>query len=230
MKLKLTFFLIQISFFVFSQEKINEKVTINGYDFTIKEAENPENKESTFYELKRIVNDSVLQSLTISKASNENGQSMISEFKIIDNVFVFPKTYKSDNGTNYGIDRVFITENGKLFEATENGIQYSQKPLESDYKAQYIGGINAFRNRISNSLDANDYIGTTDLRKILVNLKIVIDRDGNPSVKDIIGDYPPKLKEDLERIINRLPRWIPAKENNQTIPANFSLPINILLE
>ena len=81
---------------------------------------NPENKESTFYEIKRIVNDSVLQSLTISKASNENGQSMISEFKIIDNVFVFPKTYKSDNGTNYGIDRVFITENGKLFEATEN--------------------------------------------------------------------------------------------------------------
>ena len=100
MKLKLTFFLIQISIFVFSQEKINEKVTINGYDFTIKEAANPENKESTFYEIKRIVNDSVLQRLTISKTSNENGQSMISEFKIIDNVFVFPKTYKSDNGTN----------------------------------------------------------------------------------------------------------------------------------
>ncbi|MDM1298276.1 hypothetical protein HXZ94_07150 [Empedobacter falsenii] len=225
MKQIILFFLILFPLIGFSQNKLIKKINLKGFDFTIEESLKPENKNNTYYEIKRVVNDSVIQNITISKESNNNEQSMVSEFKIIDDIFVFPKTYKSNDIVTYGIDRVFITEDGKFFEGTENNIEYKEKPDENNYNAQYIGGINAFRNRVAYYINASDYIQPGEI--ISINIKIEIDRNGNPIIQEILGKYPPKLKENLERFLKKLPRWIPAKKDNETISTYFTLPLKI---
>ena len=227
MNLKLTFILILISILGFSQEKILKKVTLKDYNFIIIENQKTDDKNTLFYEIRRVVNDSIVQQIYIDKDPIRDDKILSSEFKIIDNTFIFSKTYNINNSIYYGIDRVIIGKFGKLYFGIENGNISKEKPEENTYSAQFDGGLIKLREWIQNHFSSYKIFDIIQISKLNIQISLLIDRNGKPNIKEVLGNSNSKLKLEIERIINKMPNWIPAKTNNEYVESIINIPVQI---
>ncbi|CAD7805409.1 hypothetical protein CHRY9390_01362 [Chryseobacterium aquaeductus] len=95
-------------------------------------------------------------------------------------------------------------------------------------KAEFPGGIDAFRNNFSKTFK----IGKVNGRgKIKSEVRFVVDQQGMITDIITIGDNKSMNKE-MERTVKAMSKtkWIPAKINGQPVKFRFKLPITINIE
>ena len=226
MKNTLILSFIFFSINLFGQETI-KKFDLNNYTYKVIEANSIENPAKKVYEIQQTLNDSIISKVLIDKSYKTDNEELITDFKMNDNVFVFIKKLVSSK-TIYGIDRVFINSSGRVFTGIENGSFSVTPPNENDYAAQSEGGLTKLRSFIANNIDAAELLSYTDSENIRIIIEVYIDENGNILLQNIKGNDNPIIKTAIEKVIKKIPKWIPAKENNKNIVSKFSIPINIL--
>ena len=76
----------------------------------------------------------------------------------------------------------------------------------------------------------NQYFGTTGILDDFsgkIVLGILIFDDGKPCCKSFINMSTEDIKSELfKEAVNQMPYWLPAKQNNKTVPFLIQLPLN----
>lgn len=95
-------------------------------------------------------------------------------------------------------------------------------------KAEFTGGINAFRNNFSQTFKAGKVNGRGQIKS---EVRFVVDQQGMITDITTIGQNKSMNKE-MERAIKAMSKtkWIPAKIDGQPVKFRFKLPITINLE
>lgn len=227
-KIIFSLFITLASIISFSQEKLIEKVTLNNFEYKVIETVSSSDSAKKVYEIQNVIKDSIISKIEMTKHYKTEQEEYNSLFKLVDNVFTFNVTVKKGDQTLYGIDRLFIGKFGRLFPGIENGILSTQKPDETSYGAQFEGGFNKLRQWIQYNFNAQKLIAQTGMNGFNIQVKLDIDKDGTPILADVTGNDNPKLRTEVERIIRKMPKWIPAKEKNEHIVSKFSIPVHII--
>ncbi|QES93810.1 hypothetical protein F0358_14305 [Empedobacter brevis] len=227
-KIIFSLFITLASIISFSQEKLIEKVILNNFEYKVIETVSSSDSAKKVYEIQNVIKDSIISKIEMTKHYKTEQEEYNSLFKLVDNVFTFNVTVKKGDQTLYGIDRFFIGKFGRLFTGIENGILSTEKPDETSYSAQFEGGFNKLRQWIQYNFDAQKLIAQTGMNGFNIQIKLDIDKDGTPILADITGNDNPKLRTEVERIIRKMPKWIPAKEKNEHIVSKFSIPVHII--
>ncbi|MBW8522034.1 energy transducer TonB [Chryseobacterium chendengshani] len=110
----------------------------------------------------------------------------------------------------------------------ENAIADSSIYEDIPDKAEYPGGINAFRNNFSKTFKAGKVSGRG---KIKSEIRFVVDQQGMITDIITIGDNKSMNKE-MERTIKAMSKtkWVPAKIDGEPVKFRFKLPITINIE
>ena len=64
--------------------------------------------------------------------------------------------------------------------------------------------------------------------KVTVLVKFIIDKDGIISAAEIINSGRKDLDKEVLRVINKMPKWIPGKQNGQSVGVYFKLPVSFI--
>lgn len=64
----------------------------------------------------------------------------------------------------------------------------------------------------------------------IVAVTFVIDREGQVSDGTIIKDIGKGCGQEVLRVLNRMPRWMPAKVDDQPVKVRFTLPVRFRLD
>ena len=96
-----------------------------------------------------------------------------------------------------------------------------------DQQAEFPGGINAFRNKISSTLNQENFKNYSGTLKS--ELSFVVNQDG--SISDIkatgnIAQFNIECEKAVKLITNK---WAPAKINGEKVNSVYSIPITVSL-
>lgn len=96
-------------------------------------------------------------------------------------------------------------------------------------QAKFPGGASALTEWISNNLrypelaQANGIEGT-------VTVKFTVEKDGHLTDPVIVKGVDKDLDKEAIRIIKKMPKWIPGKNNGQVVRSYFTLPVSFSLQ
>lgn len=94
-----------------------------------------------------------------------------------------------------------------------------------DVEAAFSGGINAFRTKVVNNFNAENFEGTGELIKTTVTF--IVEKDGTISSITAKGPDSKFNKEAENTIKNIKGKWMPAKLNGETVRSYFNFPISM---
>lgn len=101
-----------------------------------------------------------------------------------------------------------------------------QKKVYDDVEqlAEFPGGINAFRNRVSSNFDVDSMEGEGS---VSTEITFVVERDG--SITDVKATGPNRnFNQEAERTIRSIKnKWTPAKINGQSVRYRFRMPLKM---
>ena len=63
-----------------------------------------------------------------------------------------------------------------------------------------------------------------------VTIRFVVERDGTVSQVTVARGKHPALDKEAKRVVSKLPKFIPGKQNGQTVRVFYTLPINFKLQ
>jgi protein TonB len=63
----------------------------------------------------------------------------------------------------------------------------------------------------------------------IVKVRFIIDEKGNLKNAEIIRSVDPSLDEEVLRVLNLSPRWIPGKQRGKPVKVSFEIPVNFRL-
>lgn len=228
MKYLFSFTLILFTIVSFSQEKLVEKVTINGKEYKVIETISEEDNTKQMFQVQEVFNDVVIAKVDVIKAYKNDMEDYNATFELIDSVFVFNGVLKRGDETFYGINRVFINPNGYLFKGLEYDSFTKSVPDKNSYPAQFDGGLSKLRKWVQYRVDAQKLLRLSSHKSLRLMLDIDIDENGKAILKNVSGSDIPAVKTEMKNLILSMPTWIPAKENGKIVVSKFKIPIDVI--
>ncbi len=107
-------------------------------------------------------------------------------------------------------------------------VSETQVYTEVEQLAEFKGGINAFRSKVSNSFDTTVMEG--DEGKVTTEITFVVERDGNITDVKAKGSNADFNAEAIRTIKSIRDKWSPAKINGQAVRYRFRLPLTMQFE
>ena len=99
---------------------------------------------------------------------------------------------------------------------------------KADVNADFIGGINSFRTKVSQNMDISDFEGSGE--KLSAKVTFIVERDGTISnIKSSGADS--QFNKEAEKAVKAVKgKWNAAKLKGQAVRTYFSIPITIQFE
>jgi TonB family protein len=186
-----------------------------------------------------IINDKEISKETVEKLLKENGVERMDVWKGDDAIKVFGD--KGKNGVviiapKFAKNEVTMPESGqtdRLKEVTVVG--YQKKPefdavfTKAEEPASFPGGIDGWRRYLERNLQypaAAQEKGTQGT----VRVQLTVHPDGNLTDIKALNDPGNGLAEEAVRVIQKGPKWIPAKQNGKVVTYRFVQTINFQLQ
>jgi len=97
------------------------------------------------------------------------------------------------------------------------------KITENDKKACLLTNVSQFvLDNFNNALGKK-----ADLKKGFYEIRVlfIIDKTGKSKTYKVLGKYSPIIKNEIKRIINKLPKMIPGKSNGKNVPVKYSVKV-----
>ena len=63
-----------------------------------------------------------------------------------------------------------------------------------------------------------------------VIVQFVVERDGSVSQVRVVRGVDPSLDKEAQRVISSMPKWIPGKQNGQSVRSRFTVPVTFRLQ
>jgi protein TonB len=107
-------------------------------------------------------------------------------------------------------------------------VSATQVYTEVEQLAEFPGGINAFRSKVSNGFDSSAMDG--DEGKVTTEVIFVVERDGSITDVKANGSNKGFNDEAIRTVKNIKNKWAPAKINGQSVRYRFRLPLTMQFE
>ena len=107
-------------------------------------------------------------------------------------------------------------EENKVFEAVE------QMP-------SFPGGDAALMRYLSDNINYPAVAAENGVQGRVV-LSFIVERDGHITDVNILRSVDPSLDREAIRVVKSMPRWIPGKQNGQSVRVKYKLPVTFRLQ
>ena len=107
-------------------------------------------------------------------------------------------------------------------------VSATQVYTEVEQLAEFPGGINAFRSKVSNGFDSSAMDG--DEGKVTTEVIFVVERDGSITDVKANGKNSDFNAEAIRTVTSIKNKWAPAKINGQSVRYRFRLPLTMQFE
>lgn len=97
-----------------------------------------------------------------------------------------------------------------------------------DVEANFLGGINVFRNKVINQFDTSIMEGTNEIAK--TTIIFIVEKDGTISEVKATGPNADFNREAIKTIKAVKGKWAPAKLNGENVRSYFKFPISMQFE
>ena len=94
---------------------------------------------------------------------------------------------------------------------------------------EFPGGEAALRKYLSNSVKY-PRIATENGVQGKVYVNFVVDKNGSISNVKVVRGVDSALDNEAVRVIKAMPKWIPGKQNGETVRVSYTVPINFVLQ
>ena len=96
----------------------------------------------------------------------------------------------------------------------------------SSSDAQFPGGIESFKKFLTKNLITPDDLQVGEKKTVLVRFKV--DVDGSISSAQILTSGGEKYDREVLRVLNKMPKWVPATQNGVKVATWFTQPVSFI--
>lgn len=93
----------------------------------------------------------------------------------------------------------------------------------------FPGGVTELMKFISNNLKYPAMAAENGVQGRVV-CQFVVENDGSVSHVKILKTLDPECDREAVRVISSMPKWIPGKQNGQTVPVRYTIPITFRIK
>lgn len=97
-----------------------------------------------------------------------------------------------------------------------------------DVEAGFVGGINAFRDKVVSGFDTGDFDGAGE--KLSTVVTFIVEKDGSISSVKASGKDAAFNREAERAVRNTKGKWVPAKIKGQPVRSYFKFPVSMMFE
>jgi protein TonB len=87
---------------------------------------------------------------------------------------------------------------------------------------EFPGGTAALLRFLGRNLQVPE---ETEEGRIKVPVKFVVDREGQLTDVEFLTPTADPFKKEILRVIHKMPRWKPGRQNGRAVPVYFTIPI-----
>jgi periplasmic protein TonB len=96
--------------------------------------------------------------------------------------------------------------------------------LEAEVMPEFPGGVSALLRFLGRNLQVPE--GTMEPgQRVKVPVKFVVAKDGSLTNVEFQGAADETFKKEIQRVLNKMPRWNPGSQHGKTVSVYFSIPI-----
>lgn len=96
--------------------------------------------------------------------------------------------------------------------------------LVAEVMPEFPGGVSALLRFLSRNLQVPEGIMEPGQR-VKVPVKFVVAKDGNLTNVEFQGTADEAFKKEIQRVLNKMPRWNPGSQHGKTVSVYFTIPI-----
>ena len=128
-------------------------------------------------------------------------------------------------------------ESGEVLKAKEMIINEPVKPKEEENKVfdvveqmpSFPGGMAALMAYLQKSIKYPPVAEENGIQGRVV-CTFVVERDGSVTDVRVAKSVDPSLDKEAVRVVSAMPRWIPGKQNGQSVRVKYTLPVTFRLQ
>ena len=128
-------------------------------------------------------------------------------------------------------------ENGEVLKAKEALVTEPVKPKEEENKVfdvveqmpSFPGGMNALMDYLRKAIKYPPVAEENGIQGRVV-CTFVVERDGSVTDVRVAKSVDPSLDKEAVRVVSAMPRWIPGKQNGQSVRVKYTLPVTFRLQ
>lgn len=127
---------------------------------------------------------------------------------------------------------------GEVLKAKDALVTEEIKPKEADlnkpfdfveHMPSFPGGQSALMQYLARNIKYPPIAEENGIQGRVV-CSFVVERDGSVSDIRILKSVDPSLDKEAQRVIASMPKWIPGKQNGQTVRVKYTLPVTFRLQ
>ena len=184
---------------------------------------------SNFPEIRRTVNSILLSKNAPNYLLKEYSQKYIYEGKMDGNNYSYDKKAYGFWGIQPGIEETFLYEGIDAREYSDN-LESFQRDNQNfvynlaDEMPAFPTGFNGLKAYIRKNRETSLLV--YDVKPDRVIIEVVIEKDGSITNSKIVTSIDPLHDEDALRIVGKMPKWIPARQNGKIVRCKVHIPIS----
>ena len=128
-------------------------------------------------------------------------------------------------------------ENGEVLKAKEALVTEPVKPKEEENKVfdvveqmpSFPGGMAALMAYLQKSIKYPPVAEENGIQGRVV-CTFVVERDGSVTDVKVAKSVDPSLDKEAVRVVSAMPKWIPGKQNGQSVRVKYTLPVTFRLQ
>ena len=128
-------------------------------------------------------------------------------------------------------------ESGEVLKAKEVIATEPVKPKEEENKVfdvveqmpSYPGGMNALMQYLSSNIKYPVIAEENGIQGRVI-CTFVVERDGSITDVRIAKSVDPSLDKEAMRVVSKMPKWIPGKQNGSAVRVKYTLPVTFRLQ
>ena len=136
-----------------------------------------------------------------------------------------------------GFDVIGNSETGEVLRAKEVLITEPVKPKEEDTKIfsvveqmpSFPGGMTALMQYLSRNIKYPPVAEEMSIQGRVI-CTFVVERDGSVTDVRIAKGVDPSLDKEAIRVVSSMPKWIPGRQNGQSVRVKYTLPVTFRLQ
>ena len=128
-------------------------------------------------------------------------------------------------------------ESGEVLKAKEVLVTEPVKPKEEENKVfdvveqmpSFPGGMNALMDYLRKAIKYPPVAEENGIQGRVV-CTFVVERDGSVTDVRVAKSVDPSLDKEAVRVVSAMPKWIPGKQNGQSVRVKYTLPVTFRLQ
>ena len=192
----------------------------------------PEPEEVKFEQPEIEVPDEVLATVQVT-------QIAIVDADKVKNEVMYMEEQKEDN-TARGVVNQEGSDDADKFKAVQEQVIVKEpepeaKPVEEEIfvaveqPAEFPGGMAALMKWLSNNIRYPEAAQQNDIQGRVV-VKFVVEKDGSIGAATIVKGVDKDLDREALRVVKKMPKWQPGKNNGVSVRSYFNLPVTFKLQ